>query len=68
MRGRKAKLDRPVEWKVSIPTSVADAINELLRDPFLDKPALGARSELTTQLYREYLAKQGIQLKEIDNA
>jgi len=55
MRGRKPKTDRPVEWKLRIPTSVATAISDLLADPLTGKPPLGARSKLTEQLYRQLL-------------
>jgi len=61
-RGRKPKTDRPVEWKLRIPTSVAGAISELLADPLTEKPPLGARSQLTEKLYRRYLKEQGIDI------
>jgi len=56
-RGRKAKTDRPVDWKLRVPTSVAAAINEFLADPLTGEPPLGARSELTVRLYKEFLAQ-----------
>jgi len=62
MRGRKPKTDRPVEWKLRIPTTVANALNELLADPLTGKPPLGKRSQLTEQLYRSYLKQKGVQL------
>jgi hypothetical protein len=64
MRGRKPLTDRPKEWKLRIPTSVADAISLLIADPLTGKPPLGARSELTTKLYREHLKKVGAITKE----
>lgn len=54
-RGRKPLTDRPVEWKLRIPSSIATQLNDLLADPLTGKPPLGARSQLTTTLYRKFL-------------
>lgn len=62
MRGRRPKTDPPVKWKVSVPTSVANAINSLLVDPLLDEPAFGERSKLIEKLLRRHLKEQGVQL------
>lgn len=62
-RGRKPLTDRPKEWKLRIPTSVADAISDLIKDPLTGEPPLGARSKLTERLYRKYLKENGIDLK-----
>jgi len=56
MRGRTKRHDRPVEWKIHIPQSLAKAINERLYDPLVNGPAYGARSKLTEKLYRDWLA------------
>lgn len=55
MRGRRPKADPPVKWKVSIPSSLALAVNEHLADPFLGEPLLGERSKLIEKLLRNYL-------------
>lgn len=62
MRGRKPLTDRPVEWKLRIPSSVASAISDLILDPLTGKPAHGERSKLTEKLYRDYLKSRGIDL------
>ena len=58
MRGRKAKADRPVEWKISVPESVVAPVSLLLSDPLTGRPAHGARSQLVTRLLREWLMQQ----------
>jgi len=57
-RGRKTLTDRPVEWKVSIPSSIAAPTALLLSDPLTGRPRHGARAELITRLLREWLATQ----------
>lgn len=54
-RGRLPRRDPSVEWKLHIPKSVADAINERIIDPLTGKPEFGKRSKLTTMLYRQWL-------------
>lgn len=61
-RGRKARADRPVEWKLRIPASVARAITATILDPITGEPMYGERSKLTEQLYRKYLKEQGINI------
>lgn len=60
MRGRKAKLDTPQEWKLRLPTTIVIAVNDKLSktDPDLldpTKPRLGARSELVTKLLKAWI-------------
>ena len=57
-RGPKTKLDRPVRQIVSIPESVMTPVALLLHDPLSGKMKKGALYELTTSLYRDWLAKQ----------
>lgn len=59
-RGRRPKADPPVQWKVSIPQSLAVATMEYLKDPFLGEPLLGERSKLIEKLLRQYLKAQGV--------
>jgi len=61
-RGKVAKTDRPVEWKLTIPTSIAVQINKHLEDPMTMKPIFGARGKLTAKLYLEYLRKVEFQI------
>lgn len=53
----KPRTDRPTEWKVSIPSSVAAEIELRLTDPLTGKPKHGARARLVTQLLRSWLAQ-----------
>lgn len=55
MRGRKRKTDKTVPKKIYIPTSIVQRIDEVLEDPVLKKPPLGAWSNLTVQLLREFI-------------
>lgn len=57
-RGRKSLTDRPVEWKISVPSSVVAPISLLLTDPLTGRAAHGARSKLVTRLLREWLIRQ----------
>lgn len=57
-RGRKKKLDRPVRQVVYIPSSVMAHVELLLLDPVSSKLKHGALSELTTSLYRSWLAER----------
>lgn len=61
--GRRPHLDPPVEWKVTIPTSVAQRVEIALVDPARGKPRFGARAQLITQLLREWLARQAVEVK-----
>ena len=61
-RGRKPLKDRPVEWKLRIPTSVANGINSTILDPLTGEPAFGERSKLTEKLYRAYLKEKGVEI------
>ena len=65
-RGRKKKLDRPIDWKLRIPTSVANAVSEELADPITGKPLLGARSILTERLYRRWLSERSLERENVE--
>ena len=54
-RGRKAYPDPPVEWRVNVPRSVADAIDARLQDPVTGRLAFGGRARLITRLLRQHL-------------
>jgi hypothetical protein len=57
-RGRKPHADPPVEWKISIPQSVAAPVELLLTDAFTGKPKHGARAKLITELLTNWLEEQ----------
>lgn len=59
-RGRKPNVVKNVPVKIQMPEDILHALDDLIKDPFLGKPALGKRSELVTQLIREHLKKNGI--------
>ena len=57
---RPKKIDRPVEWKVRIPASLAQRINARLpKDPLTGKIKHGERSKLAISLLRKWLEKEG---------
>jgi len=56
--GKKLHADRPVDWKLSLPTSITAPVSLLLSDPLTGVPKHGARSRLVAQLLREWLEKQ----------
>lgn len=49
---------RRIPWKCYVPEDVAAKVDLLLLDTLRDKVEYGARSELVTQLLREWVAKQ----------
>lgn len=57
-RGRKAHIDPPVNFVLSIPQSLAAKVELLLYDPTTGKPAYGGRSALIQQLLREWVESQ----------
>lgn len=57
-RGKKKHTDRPVEWKISIPESIAAPVELLLLDPVSGKPKHGARAKLITQLLSKWLEER----------
>lgn len=57
-RGRKKLVDPPVEWKLSLPTSITAPVSLLLSDPLTGLPKHGARSKLIAKLLQEWLDKQ----------
>jgi hypothetical protein len=54
--GRKALKIPTTPWKCSIPVDIAMKVDTLLLDPIRQVPEYGKRSELVTQLLREWLA------------
>ena len=48
--GRKSKTDRPVEWKVYVPTSIAAPFALLTTEPTTGRQMHGARSEIVSAL------------------
>jgi|10_taG_2_1085330.scaffolds.fasta_scaffold00106_39 hypothetical protein len=64
-RGRRKETDKRLEWKLRIPQSVADPVTARLAKQNLlgeDKgPPLGARSELTSMLYRKWLREKDLE-------
>lgn len=58
MRGKPAKVIRPVEKKISIPEDVVAQIDVLMWSELEGKVPFGAWSRLVTELLREHLARQ----------
>ena len=56
--GRKPHADKPRQWKITLPDSIATQVELLLCDAMTGKPAYGARGDLITKLLREWLEKQ----------
>lgn len=54
-RGRPKLHDTPVEWSISIPTSLAAKVELMLFDPMTGKTKFGGRSALIQQLLRAYV-------------
>ena len=59
-RGKKPHADPPVEWKISIPQSIAAPVELILSDPLTGKPKHGARSRLLAELLNNWLAGQAL--------
>ena len=55
-RGRKPSLVPNVEWKCHIPADVAARVDTFILDPVRMTVAYGKRSQLVTQLLRDFLA------------
>lgn len=55
-RGRKPLMTPTVEWKCRIPVDIAVKIDTFLLDPVRKEVAYGRRSQLVTQLLRDWLA------------
>ena len=53
---RPVLVDRPVEKKLSIRSSITEQIDQQLADPLTGKPAYGAWATLVESLLREWLA------------
>lgn len=58
--GPKPHADRPVEWRVNLPSSLAAEIELMLYDARFGKIKYGARSDLIQALLREWLDKQKV--------
>ena len=52
---RKKNIDRPVEWKVSIPTSTAAKVELCLYDAVRGRARYASRSKLITRLLNDWL-------------
>lgn len=57
-RGRKPHSDPPVQWFLSVPTTLAAKVDLLLMDPVTRKVKYSARSDLVQVLLREWVEKQ----------
>jgi hypothetical protein len=57
-RGKRAHIDPPTVWKVSLPRSLAVQVELFLYDPAREKIAYAARSALIEGLLSEWLRKQ----------
>lgn len=60
-RGKRPHFDKPIDWKISIPTSLSLAVEDKLvqvsaswRNP--EKASYGARSKLVKQLLEAFVA------------
>jgi hypothetical protein len=62
-RGRKKHHDQPEQWQVSIPSSIAEPIADLLMDPLSKKIAYGARAKLVTKLLKRWLREEQTKMK-----
>lgn len=56
--GRKSKLDKPIDWKISIPQSLVVEVEMRLLDPVTLKTRYGARSKLVVRLLQEWVDGQ----------
>jgi len=54
-QGRPRHSDPPVEWKVSLPASLAHRITLILADPLSGSTRYGSRSKLIELLLRNWL-------------
>ncbi len=57
-RGRRKLTDPPVEWKVSVPTSLAARAELILLDPVKQTIGYGERSKLLTKLLKAWVDAQ----------
>jgi hypothetical protein len=53
-----------VNWKIRVPASTAAQIELLVMDPLTRKPSYGKRSELVSELLRNYLKSINFSLKD----
>lgn len=67
-RGRKSHADSPKRWDLTLPSSVAEAVEDQLRDPLTGRVIYGARNKLLTKLLREWLRdrQQYVDLPDVD--
>lgn len=52
---RPRHVDRPQKKTLSLPTSVCDEVDSILRDPLTKKPEFSAWSQLVEALLRKWL-------------
>lgn len=57
-RGRKPLSDPPIEWYISMPSSLAAKVELLIYDPTTQKPKYGGRSGLVQMLVRKWVEEQ----------
>lgn len=55
---RKKLADEPIEKKLSLPGSLVEEVEYLLRDPVRNKPRYGAFGALVTSLLREWVKEK----------
>ncbi|NIS77777.1 MAG: hypothetical protein GTO00_09225 [Deltaproteobacteria bacterium] len=55
---RKKLADEPIEKKLSLPGSLVEEVEYLLRDPVRNKPRYGAFGALVTKLLRDWVKQQ----------
>lgn len=53
--GRRRLIDRPKEWKLSLPSSLTDEVEARLTDPLTGAVKYGARTKLIERLLRDWL-------------
>ncbi len=57
---RVMRKDKPIQWKLSLPTSLAAAVDLYFYDPVRGRPSYGERSKLVTMLLEHWLKKNTI--------
>jgi hypothetical protein len=55
---RRAKSELTIEWKLSMPATLAGRIENVLGDPVTGKPIYGVRNRLLVMLLDHWLAQQ----------
>jgi len=55
---RRHNSELTIEWKLSMPATLAGRIEHVLLDPVTNKPIYGVRNRLLTSLLERWLAEQ----------